>query len=80
MATEGNVRVEFEVEGKESIVFKQLAAYAAPDVAYKEYENGVVIANPSEIAEYTFNLFLVFWSMKYIASVLFYCSFMPQVW
>lgn len=53
---DSDIRLEFEVEGFEQIEFKNLAAYAYPDVTYREYEGGVVIANPSLSSGFTFDL------------------------
>lgn len=51
-----DIRLEFEIEGIGEIEFKNLSAYAFPDIIYREYEGGIIIANPSQIAEFTFDL------------------------
>lgn len=49
------VDVSFEVEGSEAIVLRRVTAHASPDVVYRAFENGVVLANPSR-EPYIFNL------------------------
>jgi hypothetical protein len=41
------VDLTFAVEGHEPIYLSDLTAHAAPDVVYREFENGLAIANPS---------------------------------
>jgi hypothetical protein len=41
------VEWHFEIEGGEPLWIDNLAAYAYPDAMYREFENGLVIANPS---------------------------------
>ncbi|QNN23748.1 hypothetical protein HED60_16210 [Planctomycetales bacterium ZRK34] len=42
-----SVDVAFTFEGREPITIMALAAYAAPDVIVRVYENGLVVANPA---------------------------------
>ncbi len=49
------VDLEFVVEGSEPIWISRIQAYSHPDVMYREFENGLVIANPSP-RPYVFNL------------------------
>jgi hypothetical protein len=51
----GPVDLSFEVEGDRPVFFEKLSAHAATDAIYREFENGVVFANPST-RPYTFNL------------------------
>ena len=41
------VDLEFAVEGSEPVWISRLAAYAHPDAIYREFEHGVVLANPA---------------------------------
>ena len=43
----GSVNLGFEVEGDQPIVFEKLSAHSATDSMYREFEYGVVFANPS---------------------------------
>ncbi|MFZ5830249.1 MAG: hypothetical protein ACOY3P_09175, partial [Planctomycetota bacterium] len=47
--------VEFCLESREPMWIESLAAYAAPDAMYREFEHGLVIANPGS-RPYTFDL------------------------
>jgi hypothetical protein len=47
--------LQFTVEGPEPIYVKRLEVRNAPDVAYREFENGLVLANPSD-RPFTFEL------------------------
>jgi len=49
------VELDFEVEGSEPLWLSKIAAYAYPDAMYREFENGLVIANPS-LRAFTFDL------------------------
>lgn len=49
------VNLRFEVEGHEPLWLSELKAYAHPDVAYRLFENGLVLANPGD-RPFTFNL------------------------
>ena len=51
----GKADIEFLVDGGEPIEISSLAAYAHPDVMYREFEYGVVLANPSP-RPYAFDL------------------------
>lgn len=53
---DSEIRLEFEAEGAGEIRFSNIAAYAFPDIKYREYEGGVVIANPSLISGFIFDL------------------------
>lgn len=39
--------LEFEVESNENLWIKDLTVHAYPDVVYRRFENGIVIANPA---------------------------------
>jgi hypothetical protein len=39
--------LEFVIEGSEDVWIRRIQAYAHPDVIYREFENGLVAANPS---------------------------------
>ena len=41
------VDIEFVVEGNEPIWLERITAHAHPDVIYREFERGLVVANPS---------------------------------
>ncbi len=41
------VDIEFVIEGAEPVTLSRLTAHAHPDVIYREFENGLVLANPS---------------------------------
>lgn len=47
--------LEFTVEGSEPLWIRQIRVYAHPDVIYREFEQGLVLANPSA-RPYTFDL------------------------
>ncbi len=49
------VDLEFVVEGPEPIWINRIQAYAHPDAIYREFENGLVLANPSPLP-YVFDL------------------------
>ena len=49
------IDLEFVVEGSESIWISRIQAYCYPDVMYREFEHGLVLANPSP-RPYTFDL------------------------
>jgi hypothetical protein len=51
----GSVDLRFEVEGDRPVFFERLSAHSATDAMYREFENGVVFANPST-RPYTFDL------------------------
>jgi hypothetical protein len=55
----GRVNLGFEVEGDQPVHFERLAAHSAADGRYREYENGVVFANPS-VRPYTFEVAKLF--------------------
>ncbi len=55
----GGVNLRFEVEGEGRLYFQRLTAHAAQNVAYREYENGVVFANASA-RPYTFDVASLF--------------------
>ncbi len=52
---QGDVELEVSVEGPEPAWISQVAAYAHPDAIYRDFEHGVVLANPSP-RPYTFDL------------------------
>lgn len=49
------VNLEFSVEGSQPVWISDLTVHAHPDAIYREFEHGLVLANPSP-REYTFNL------------------------
>lgn len=49
------VELHFEIEGGAPVWLSRIAAYAYPDAMYREFENGLVIANPS-LRAFTFDL------------------------
>jgi hypothetical protein len=51
----GKVNLEFEIEGSEPLWISNLTVHAHPDAMYREFERGVVVANPSP-RPYTFHL------------------------
>lgn len=51
----GAVGLSFEVEGDRPVYFEKLSAYSAAYAMYREFENGVVFANPST-RQYPFDL------------------------
>jgi hypothetical protein len=53
--TTSSVDLEVRLENKSPIYISNLRAYAHPDVIYREFENGIVLANPSS-GPYTFDL------------------------
>jgi hypothetical protein len=55
----GKVDLEFSIEGKEPVWITGITAYSHPDALYREFENGVVLGNPSP-APYTFDLEALF--------------------
>jgi hypothetical protein len=50
-----HVTVEFKAEDAAAIRIQSVEAYAHPDVCYREFEHGLVLANPSP-RPYTFDL------------------------
>jgi hypothetical protein len=54
LATE-RTDLEFTVEGPEPVWISRIAVYAGPDAVYREFERGLVLANPSD-RPYTFDL------------------------
>ena len=51
----GHVDLEVTVEGPEPVWVSRLTAHAHPDAIYREFEHGLVLANPSP-RPYTFDL------------------------
>ncbi len=49
------VDLEFEIEGGEPVWITRLTAHAAPDAMFREFEHGLVLANPSP-RPFTFEL------------------------
>ncbi|MCL5745301.1 MAG: hypothetical protein M1541_15470, partial [Acidobacteria bacterium] len=49
------VDLEFVIEGSDPVWIEGISAYAQPDAMYREFENGIVLANPAPHA-YTFDL------------------------
>jgi hypothetical protein len=59
-----NINIFFEAQTGEKIFIKNLTAHAYPDVICREFENGLVLANPSH-HPYTFNLAAISPGRKY---------------
>ncbi len=53
--TSDRVDLEFEIEGAAPVDLIEISAHAHPDAIYREYERGVVLANPSD-RPYVFDL------------------------
>jgi len=51
----GSVDLEFRIEGTEPVWISRITAHAAADVMYREFANGVVLANPAP-HPYTFDV------------------------
>jgi len=49
------IDLEFVVEGSQALWISRIQVYAHPDVIYRQFENGLVVANPSP-RPYTFEL------------------------
>jgi len=49
------VDLTFQVEGNEPVTIQRISAHTYPDVMYRLFENGLVLANPSH-APFTFDL------------------------
>ncbi|OPZ01701.1 MAG: hypothetical protein BWZ10_03419 [candidate division BRC1 bacterium ADurb.BinA364] len=49
------VDLEFEIEGGEAVEISRISVHASADAIVREYENGIVLANPS-LREYSFDL------------------------
>ena len=47
--------VRVTIEGGEPVTIEALSVHAMPDVVYREFENGIVLANPG-LTPFTFNL------------------------
>ena len=60
----GNVNLEISVEGEEPVRIAKVTAYQHPDAMYREFENGVVLANPSP-RPYTFDLSKLFAGQRF---------------
>jgi hypothetical protein len=60
----GKVDVEFSVEGTAPVWITGIEAYSHPDTMYREFENGIVLANPSNDS-YTFDLAALFPGQKF---------------
>jgi hypothetical protein len=55
----GTVHLKSVVEGGQRVFFEKITAHSAADGRYREYEGGIVFANPST-REYTFNVGVLF--------------------
>jgi hypothetical protein len=55
----GLVNLNFKVEGHQPVFFESLEAYSATNAQYREFDNGVIFANPST-RPYTFDLARLF--------------------
>jgi hypothetical protein len=51
----GPVDLSFKIEGDRQVFFEELSVHSATDAMYREFENGVVFANPST-RPYTFDV------------------------
>ena len=60
----GNVNLEISIEGEEPVRIAKVTAYQHPDAMYREFENGVVLANPSP-RPYTFDLSKLFAGQRF---------------
>jgi hypothetical protein len=49
------IDLEFTVEGSEPVTISRIQAYAHPDAMYRQFERGLVVANPSP-RPYAFDL------------------------
>ncbi|MBD3267244.1 hypothetical protein GF373_11305 [bacterium] len=49
------VTLDFEIEGEQSLTLHEIRAYAHADAMYRKFEDGLVLANPSD-RSYTFDL------------------------
>lgn len=63
-ATTDIVDIEIDVEGSEAFYLRNISAHNAPEIVYREFENGLVIANLSESA-YEFDLAGLFPGKKF---------------
>ncbi len=52
---EGTIDLTFEVEGDPPFYFENMTVHAATDAIYRDFDHGVVFANPSTV-EYTFQV------------------------
>lgn len=43
-----HIRLKFTAEGNTGVYIKDIQVFSAPDVVYREFDHGLVIANPSE--------------------------------
>jgi hypothetical protein len=53
--TSTHAKLTIEIEGTEPVTVTQITAHSAPDVVYRAFEHGLVLANPSP-HPYTFDL------------------------
>jgi hypothetical protein len=60
----GRVDLEFVVEGSEPVRISRIQAYAHPDVMYRRFEHGLVLANPSP-RPYVFDMDKLFGSQRF---------------
>jgi hypothetical protein len=60
----GKIDLEITIEGSEPLWISELTAHAWPDVIYREFEHGIVLANPSPRA-HTFKLDELFVGKKF---------------
>ena len=58
------VDLEFEIEGAEDLWLNNFTVHASPDVFYREFENGIVLANPS-LHDYEFDLASLFLGQEF---------------
>ncbi len=53
--TASSVNLSFELEGDEAVWISDFSVHAQPDAIYRDFENGLVLANPSD-HDYEFDL------------------------
>jgi len=58
------IDLAFSFEGNESVWISDLTIHACPDVLYREFENGLVLANPAR-HEYVFDMDALFAGQKF---------------
>lgn len=56
---EDMVDIEIEIEGADPVYLKNLTVHEAPEIVYREFENGLVLANLSEFG-YSFDMAKIF--------------------
>lgn len=54
----GNVDLNFHIEGTRPVTISSVSAHGQPDIMYRVFENGLVLANPG-LSDYTFDLSVI---------------------